>query len=79
METVLSELNSAFNEHNLEQQVRALIQLLQQSTGLESAYFTRIDLDKGVQQVVYALNSGKLQLNEGLTVNWDDYLVQACP
>ena len=74
MATVLSELNTAFNEHNLEQQVRALIQLLQQSTGLESTYFTRIDLDKGVQQVVYALNSGKLQLNEGLKVNWDDTL-----
>lgn len=74
METVLSELNTAFNEHNLEQQVRALIQLLQQSTGLESTYFTRIDLDKGVQQIVFALNSGKLMLNEGLTVNWDDTL-----
>ena len=30
MDTVLSELNTAFNEHNLEQQVRALILLLQQ-------------------------------------------------
>ena len=74
MDTLIEELNQSIAVDSLEQQVRALIQLLQQSTGLESAYFTRIDLTKGVQQIVYSLNSGQLKLNEGLTVDWNDTL-----
>ena len=72
MDDILKELTQSIDNNNLELQVRALIQLLQQSTGLESAYFTRIDVDKGVQHIVYSINTGQLQLNEGLSVNWDD-------
>ncbi|MDP5136875.1 sensor domain-containing diguanylate cyclase [Rheinheimera baltica] len=74
MDDILKELTQSIDNNNLELQVRALIQLLQQSTGLESAYFTRIDVDKGVQHIVYSINTGQLQLNEGLSVNWDDTL-----
>ena len=74
MDDILKELTLSIDGDGLEQQVRALIQLLQQSTGLESAYFTRIDLNKGVQQIVYSLNTGQLKLNEGLTVDWNDTL-----
>ena len=74
MDDILKELSQSIDGDGLEQQVRALIQLLQQSTGLESAYFTRIDLNKGVQHIVYSLNTGLLQLNEGLTVDWNDTL-----
>ncbi|QTH73046.1 hypothetical protein [Pseudoalteromonas xiamenensis] len=68
MNRLLDELSSSLIEGDLEHQVRALIKLLHHSTGLESAYFTRIDLDEGVQQVVYALNTGALKLDEELTV-----------
>lgn len=74
MDDILKELTKSIDGDGLEQHVRALIQLLQQSTGLESAYFTRIDLNKGVQHIVYSLNTGLLQLNEGLTVDWNDTL-----
>ncbi|WP_462163137.1 sensor domain-containing diguanylate cyclase [Pseudoalteromonas xiamenensis] len=74
MNRLLDELSSSLIEGDLEHQVRALIKLLHHSTGLESAYFTRIDLDEGVQQVVYALNTGALKLDEGLTVPWGDTL-----
>ena len=74
MDDILKELTLSIDGDGLEHQVRALIQLLQQSTGLESAYFTRIDLQQGVQHIVYSLNTGQLQLNEGLTVDWNDTL-----
>lgn len=74
MDNILNELTQSIGEDSLEQQVRALIQLLQQSTGLESAYFTRIDLSKGLQHIMYSLNTGQLQLTEGLTVDWNDTL-----
>lgn len=74
MDSLLQDLTESIAGNSLESQVRALIQLLQQSTGLESAYFTRIDLTKGVQQIVYSLNTGQLQLNEGLSVDWNDTL-----
>jgi diguanylate cyclase len=74
MKDILQDLTHSIASDGLEQQVRALIQLLQQSTGLESAYFTRIDLNKGLQQIVYSLNTGQLQLSEGLTVDWNDTL-----
>ncbi|MFC3032191.1 diguanylate cyclase domain-containing protein [Pseudoalteromonas fenneropenaei] len=74
MNTLLDELSTSLVDGDLEHQVRALIKLLHHSTGLESAYFTRIDLAEGVQQVVYALNTGNLKLDEGLTVPWGDTL-----
>ena len=74
MDSLLQDLTESIAGNSLEAQVRALIQLLQQSTGLESAYFTRIDLTKGVQQIVYSLNTGQLQLSEGLSVDWNDTL-----
>ena len=74
MDSLLQDLTESIAGNSLETQVRALIQLLQQSTGLESAYFTRIDLTKGVQQIVYSLNTGQLQITEGLSVDWNDTL-----
>lgn len=74
MTTLLTKLSTSLIEDDLENQVRALIQLLQRTTKLESAYFTRIDLEEGVQHIVYAINSGKMKIEEGLTVPWNDTL-----
>ena len=60
--------------HNLEELVRPLLELLQAVTGLDSTYMTRIDVDAGVQHVVYAHNSHRLRIPEGLTVPWGDTL-----
>ncbi len=74
MKSLLSELNASLGGNDLEHQIRALIKVVLKSTGLESAYLTRIDLDNNIQQIVYATNEGALQLDEGLSVPWDDTL-----
>lgn len=73
-EYVIDELQHSLAKQELETQVRSLLQLLQQASGLESAYLTRIDLQHDKQHVLYALNSGDLQIPEGLTVDWQDSL-----
>ncbi|PCD00931.1 sensor domain-containing diguanylate cyclase [Halopseudomonas pelagia] len=54
--------------------VRPLLDLLEEMTGLESTYFTVIDEVKGIQTVVYAKNTRRLNIPEGLTVPWGDTL-----
>jgi len=58
----------------LEAVIRPLLRLLEEVTGLHSTYFTLIDEQAGVQRVLYARNSGSLQLPEGLSVPWEDTL-----
>jgi len=58
----------------LENLVRPLLELLQAVTGLESTYLATVDLDAGQQYVLYARNTKKLQVAEGLAVAWEDTL-----
>lgn len=56
----------------LERLVRPLLTELGRLTELESTYFTFIDRKAGEQIVVYARNSGDLDIAEGLHVPWKD-------
>jgi diguanylate cyclase len=66
--------DSVSNAEDLEGLTRPLLELLEQVTGLESTYLTRIDEQRGVQHVQYARNSGEMQIREGLSVPWEDTL-----
>ena len=75
MDHLLSRLaESVVGAHSLEQLTRPLLALLQEVTGLESVYLTVVDEQAGVQRILYALNSGRLRVEEGLSVPWSDTL-----
>jgi diguanylate cyclase len=75
METDLVSLSaSVVSSKSLEELVRPLLEMLASLTGLESAYLTSVDEEKGVQRVDFALNTGQLTLPEQLTVPWGDTL-----
>jgi diguanylate cyclase len=59
---------------SLEELVRPLLELLETVTGLESTYLTTIDIEAGLQHVLYARNTRRLQITEGLIVPWGDTL-----
>jgi len=58
----------------LEALSRRLLELLGRLTGLESTYLTRIHHDVGEQEILYARNTGELEIGEGLRVPWQDTL-----
>jgi len=58
----------------LEELTRPLLELLQQVTDLESTYLTTIDWKGDEQHVAFSLNSGELEIPEGLTVGWSQTL-----
>ncbi len=58
----------------LEQLVRPLLGLLEEMTGLDSTYLTRIDDALGEQHVVFSRNSRRLRIPEGISVPWNDTL-----
>ncbi|GLQ87870.1 sensor domain-containing diguanylate cyclase [Dyella flagellata] len=62
--------------HTLEALVRPLLELLQTATGLESTYLTRLDEPEGMLQILYARNTQRLTLPEGLRVPWGSSLSQ---
>ena len=62
----------AAGDEGLEQLARRLLELLGRVTGLESTYLTSIDLDGGVQKILFSRNVGALDLPEGLEVAWSD-------
>lgn len=66
--------DSVSGAKTLEELVRPLLELLQAVTGLESTYLTRIDSAAGIQHVVYARNTMRLQIPEGLEVPWEGTL-----
>jgi diguanylate cyclase (GGDEF)-like protein len=57
---------------SLEQTVRPLLDHLVAASGLESAYLTRIDWDRLEQTILHSVNSGELQITEGLVIDWSD-------
>jgi diguanylate cyclase len=60
--------------HTLEALARPLLELLQTVTGMESTYLTRLDEAAGVLHVLYARNSLRLTIPEGLSTPWADTL-----
>lgn len=75
MDPILSLLSDTVPKaRSLEELTRPLLTILSEVTGLESAYLTTIDLNAGTQKVVFACNTGDMQIPEGLEVPWADTL-----
>ncbi|GGP28163.1 sensor domain-containing diguanylate cyclase [Silvimonas amylolytica] len=76
MESILLKLSdSVSGAQTLEELTRPLLEMLHAVTGLESTYLTSIDLEKGLQHILYARNtSSTFAIPEGLTVDWNDTL-----
>ena len=75
MDTLLSQLTQTVSQaHKLEYLARPMLEMLQKLTQLESTYLTHIDLNEGMQHVLYARNTQRLCIPEGLSVAWDDTL-----
>ena len=58
----------------LEQLTRPLLELLEEVTGLESTFLTTVDPVRDMQRVVFARNTGAMNIPEGLAVPWSDTL-----
>lgn len=74
---ILEKLASTITQSNdLEELVRPFLEILEEVTGLESTYLTRIDRGEGLQHIVFAHNTKtqRLNISEGLTVDWADTL-----
>lgn len=65
---------SVSTARSVEELTRPLLEMLEAVTGLESTYLTSIDLVKGQQHILYARNTGALQIPQGLSVAWSDSL-----
>lgn len=75
MDLTLDKLVSAVSDSaNLESLVRPLLELLESITGMESTYLTMIDMQRNVQQIVFARNTKAMNIPEGLEVPWGDTL-----
>ena len=75
MDPLLLQLSdSVSSARTLEDLTRPMLEMLEAVSGLESTYLTMIDLDKGLQHVLYARNARQMQIPEGLSVPWDDTL-----
>ncbi|MFT0891800.1 diguanylate cyclase domain-containing protein [Pseudochelatococcus sp. G4_1912] len=66
--------NTITSARTTEEYSRPLLELLEFVTGLESTYLTRIDLEAGVQNILFARNIRTMCIPEGLTVPWNDTL-----
>ncbi|MET1115319.1 MAG: sensor domain-containing diguanylate cyclase [Comamonas sp.] len=75
MEPLLDQLSVAVTSaRTLEDLSRPLLDMLAAVTGMESTYLTTIDWKHDLQHVLYAHNSGEMQIPEGLSVPWGDTL-----
>ncbi|HKY92621.1 MAG TPA: sensor domain-containing diguanylate cyclase, partial [Nevskiaceae bacterium] len=75
MQSLLDSLASTVSDaSDLESLMRPLLELMETVTGLESTYLTTIDLQRGIQHVLFARNTKAMQIPEGLDVPWDDTL-----
>jgi signal transduction histidine kinase len=71
---LLIEAAHATTGSTLEEVTRPFLSLLHSITGLESTYLTEIDLEDDEQRIMFSLNSGQIEIPEGLTVQWSDTL-----
>lgn len=75
MDLLLDRLSaSVTTARTVEELTRPLLELLESVTGMESTYLTAIDLEQGVQTILYSRNSSAMQIPEGLAVPWEDTL-----
>jgi diguanylate cyclase len=75
MDVLLSRLSDSLaSARSLEDLARPLLEMLEEVTRMESTYLTRIDLQQSLQHVLYARNTQRLQIPEGLDVPWGDTL-----
>ena len=74
MDNFFAQLSDSVQARTLEELTRPLLEMLEAVTGLESTYLTTIHLDEGLQRVVFARNSQRLQIPEGIAVPWGDTL-----
>ncbi|KQW06552.1 diguanylate cyclase [Leifsonia sp. Root4] len=75
MDAVLDQLTRTVTAaKTLEDLARPMLEMLEAVTGLESTYLTTVDLDRGVQNILFSRNVSELQISEGLTVPWADTL-----
>ena len=75
MDTLLARLSeSVSSAHSVEELTRPLLELMEAITGMESTYLTTVDIDRGLQHVLYARNTQALQIPEGIDVPWENTL-----
>lgn len=65
---------SVARANSMESMARPMLSMLQRLTRLESTYLTEINPQDDIQHVLFANNTGKLKIDEGLTVPWEDTL-----
>ena len=68
MDNLLDHLSETVTRaRTVEELTRPLLELLEDITGFESTYLTVVDLERGVQRVLYARNTRQMQIPEGLS------------
>jgi len=71
MEPLLEQLSATVTRaKSLEELSRPLLDMLAAVTGMESTYLTAIDWQRDLQHVLYARNSGEMNIPEGISVPW---------
>ena len=58
----------------VEELTRPLLSLLELVTELEATYLTRIELEHGIQRILFSCNTKTLNIPEGLSVPWEGTL-----
>lgn len=61
----------------LEEVARPLLNLVQHICGMETSFLTAIDLSDQSQEILFSLNTGALQLQEGSRVDWKDSMCRS--
>jgi diguanylate cyclase len=75
MEKLLSRITQSLSAgKTLEDFARPMLEMLESATGMESTYLTVVDIENGLQHILYARNTHQLQIPEGLSVPWVDTL-----
>ena len=75
MDNLLSRLSQSLNAaQTLEDVTRPMLEMLETATGMESTYLTIVDIESGVQHILFSRNSQQMQIPEGLSVPWADTL-----
>lgn len=75
MDNLLSRLSQSLNAaQTLEDVTRPMLEMLESATGMESTYLTIVDVENGLQHILFSRNTQQLQIPEGLTVPWADTL-----
>ncbi len=75
MDKLLSKISQSLSAgQSLEDFARPMLEMLESALGMESTYLTVVDLEKGLQHILYARNTQQLHIPEGLSVPWADTL-----